>query len=127
MNPTTTSNLTGSGILTINSGSSSIKFSLYHVGKELERGLSGVIDRIGLSGTTLSFNQGPDELCKPLNLTASDHKTAATFLIQWLKEQEGFSSIIAIGHRVVHGMQHTAPELVTQELLDELRRISPYG
>jgi len=27
---------------------------------------------------------------------------------------------------VVHGMQHTAPELVTQELLDELHRIRPY-
>jgi len=26
----------------------------------------------------------------------------------------------------VHGMQHTAPELVTQELLDELHRIRPY-
>src|SRR5207244_912320 len=29
-------------------------------------------------------------------------------------------------HRVVHGMQHTAPEIVTRELLDELHRISPY-
>ena len=32
----------------------------------------------------------------------------------------------AVGHRVVHGMQHTEPELVTPELLDELHRISPY-
>ena len=34
-------------------------------------------------------------------------------------------SIDAVGHRVVHGMQHTAPERVTPELLDDLRNISP--
>ena len=43
-------------VLTINGGSSSIKFALYQVGEPLERRLSGMIDRIGLSGTTLTFN-----------------------------------------------------------------------
>ena len=38
----------------------------------------------------------------------------------------GFESVRAVGHRVVHGMKHTAPERVTPELLDELRRISPF-
>jgi len=38
--------------------------------------------------------------------------------------QNGFESVRAVGHRVVHGMKHTAPELVTPELLDELHRIS---
>ena len=45
--------------------------------------------------------------------------------MDWLQEQNHFESIRAVGHRVVHGMQHTAPELVTQELLDDLHRISP--
>jgi acetate kinase len=54
-----------------------------------------------------------------------DHKSAANFLIDWLEEKSGFASIRAVGHRVVQGMQHTKPELVTQELLDELHRISP--
>jgi acetate kinase len=30
-----------------------------------------------------------------------------------------------VGHRVVHGMQYTEPQIVTQKLLDELHRISP--
>ena len=34
--------------------------------------------------------------------------------------------INGIGHRVVHGMHHTSPEIVTPELLDELHRITPY-
>jgi acetate kinase len=59
-------------------------------------------------------------------IPASDRKSAVDFLLEWLEEQDGFASVEAVGHRVVHGMQHTAPEAVTHELLDELHRISPY-
>src|SRR5674476_693757 len=113
-------------ILTINGGSSSIKFALYRVEEPLQRRLYGKVDRIGLSGTNLTFH-GPDG--KPqasLSLTVPDHKSAANFLIDWLEKQNGFESVLAVGHRVVHGMKHTAPELVTRELLDELHLIRPY-
>ena len=43
-------------ILTINGGSSSIKFALYQAGEPLKRGLYGTVDRIGLSGTNLTFH-----------------------------------------------------------------------
>ena len=106
-------------VLTINGGSSSIKFVLYQTGEPLERGLHGKVDRIGLSGTNLTFH---DPTGKPQNsrsIAASDHKSAAKFLIDWLEEQHGFASVRAVGHRVVHGMTHTEPERVTPELLDE--------
>jgi acetate kinase len=112
-------------ILTINGGSSSIKFALYQVGNPLEQGLHGNVDRIGLSGTNLAFNDPSRKQHESRNLDATDHKSAANFLIDWLEEQKSFESVRAVGHRVVHGMKHTAPELVTQELLDELHRISP--
>jgi acetate kinase len=44
------------GILSINGGSSSIKFALYQTEAELERLLYGKIDRMGLDGAYLSFN-----------------------------------------------------------------------
>ena len=47
--------LANAHLLTINGGSSSIKFALYQVGKPLKRGLYGKVDRIGLSGTNLTF------------------------------------------------------------------------
>ena len=112
-------------ILTINGGSSSIKFALYRGGEGMKGGLYGKIDRIGLSGTNLTFNGPAKNQQDSRKLAVSDHKSAATFLIDWLEEKNHFESIRAVGHRVVHGMQHTAPELVTQELLDELHRISP--
>ena len=115
-----------SSILTINGGSSSIKFAEYQRGDPLNRSLHGTVDRIGMSGTNLTFQLPSTNQHDSRNLDASDHKSAATFLSNWLEEQDSFVSVEAVGHRVVHGMQHTAPELVTQELLEELHRISPY-
>ena len=118
-------NAAGSRILTINGGSSSIRFALYAATEPLQRGLFGTIDRIGLSGTNLTFSGLAGTPPDHPSLVLPDHKSAANFLIDWLEKQSGFASIRAVGHRVVQGMQHTTPELVTQELLDELHRISP--
>ena len=112
-------------ILTINGGSSSIKFALYQAGEPLKRGLYGTVDRIGLTGTNLTFHDADGKPAASRQLAAPDHKSAANFLMDWLEEQNSFGSVRAVGHRVVHGMQHTAPEVVTQELLEELHRISP--
>lgn len=114
-------------ILTINGGSSSIKFALFNSAKGLERRLSGMIDRVGLSGTTLTFHETATHPPGSISLAASTHKSAAYFLMDWLAEQDGFTSVAGVGHRVVHGMKHTQPELVTPELLTELHRIRPYA
>ena len=113
-------------ILAINGGSSSIKFVLYQTGNPPERRLYGKIDRIGLSGTNLTFNDPTKSQQDTRSITASDHKSAANSLIDWLEKQDDSPSVRGVGHRVVHGMQHTAPELATRGLLDELHRLRPY-
>jgi acetate kinase len=113
-------------ILTINGGSSSIKFALYQIGGTLKRSLHGKLDRIGLPGTNLTSSDPARNQQETRSIEASDHRSAAEFLIDWLEEGTGFGSVTAVGHRVVHGMNHTEPALVTQELLDELHRIRPY-
>jgi acetate kinase len=113
-------------ILTINGGSSSIKFALYQVGDPLQRTFYGKVDRIGLSGTSLTFSDSTGKQRERHSIAASDHRSAANVLIDWLAKQAGFASVGALGHRVVHGMKHIQPEIVTQELLDELQRIRPY-
>ena len=82
-------------ILTINGGSSSIKFALYQVGEELKRGLHGKVDRIGLSGTNLTFHDPASHQQDSRGLAAADHKSAANFLIDWLEEQNHFASVRA--------------------------------
>jgi acetate kinase len=113
-------------VLAINGGSSSIKFALYQMGEPLERRLYGKVDRIGLSGTNLTFHDSGEMPQARRSLAAADHISAASFLIDWLEAQEAFASVQAVGHRVVHGMTHSEPEQVTPQLIDELRRITPY-
>ncbi len=115
-----------SRILAINGGSSSIKFALYRAGDALQRGLHGNIDRIGSSETDLTFNDPTGNSPGRGSLAVPDHKSVAGFLIDWLEEHADFESILAVGHRVVHGMQHSAPEPVTPQLLDELQSIRRY-
>ena len=113
-------------VLTINGGSSSIKFALYRAGEPLQRSLHGRIERIGMPGTNLIFDDPVTQQQDSRSLDASDDRSAAAFLIDWLDAQIGLASVKAVGHRVVHGMNYTEPERVTQELVDELHRITPY-
>ena len=113
-------------LLTINGGSSSIRFALYEVGEPLRLLLHGKIDRIGLSGTNLSFEDATGLSQDSRIIDPARHPSAVAFLLDWLETQPVFASVQAVGHRVVHGMKHCAPERVTPELLDELRRITPY-
>jgi acetate kinase len=115
-----------SQILTVNGGSSSVKFALYAAVEPLKRGLYGTVDRIGLSGTNLTFHEANGKPKASRDLAAVDHKSAANSLLDWLETHPDFASVKAVGHRVVHGMKHTEPEIVTPELLAELHRISPY-
>jgi acetate kinase len=113
-------------LLTINGGSSSIKFALYDVDQRLRPDLSGKVDRIGLSGTRLIVNDAAGKAPSRQNIDTSDHSSAVRFLLDWLEAQGNFARVKAVGHRVVHGMTHFAPELVTPELLDELYALMPY-
>jgi acetate kinase len=112
-------------ILTVNGGSSTIKFGLYRNDNTLARSLHGAIERIGLKDATLTFVDGKGQP-KQIKAVATDHLSATNFLIDWLETQAEFPTVKAIGHRVVHGMQRTEPELITTELLQELHRIKSF-
>ena len=113
-------------VLTINGGSSSIRFAVYQVGETPRRRLAGKIDRIGLSDTNLTVADSAGTVRAPRRLSAGDHRAAAAVLLDWLEAQPVFASVGAAGHRVVHGMKHAEPERITPKLLAELRRITPY-
>jgi acetate kinase len=95
-------------ILTINGGSSSVKFALFETGASLHRILGGGIDRIGKPGATLlvkGLNPG-DNISRPL--TAPDLTTAVDALIDGIEEHNGRGAFAAVGHRVVHGGRNIA-------------------
>lgn len=113
-------------VLTINSGSSSIKFAVYKIEKTLTKLLSGKIERIGTKDATLSFSDTATLKKNSVDVAALGHAAAANFLIDWLEKQDDFVAVKAIGHRIVHGMQHTVPEQITPALLEEFKEICSY-
>jgi acetate kinase len=115
-------------VLTVNGGSSSIKFALYQRGDPPRRGLNGKIDRIGLPGTSLAFDDPGGNQRETQVIAAGNHAAALQFLYDWLAERIGFDAISAIGHRIVNGgARYYEPQPVTEALLHELRRISTYA
>jgi acetate kinase len=114
-------------ILTINGGSSSIKFALFEAGDSLQRILEGGIERIGLPEATLrvkSLNQA-DNFSQAV--TAPDHTVAVGVLMDWISERSGRDALAAVGHRVVDGgPKYYQPQRITAEMVEELRRLSPF-
>jgi acetate kinase len=113
-------------VLTINGGSSSIKFALYQPGHPLKKTFSGQLSRIGLPDTVFTLKMGETGEKQTLPIKAANYILAINYLIEWLEKQIDVADLTAIGHRVVHGMQHTEPSLITDKLLKELKEIIPY-
>ena len=114
-------------VLTINGGSSSIKFALFDAGRPLRWILQGGIERIGMPGACMHA-KGPepaDNFSRPV--TAPDHGAAVVTLMDWIEEHTGRDALAGVGHRVVHGgPNYGAPQRITSEMVEELRRLSPF-
>ena len=112
-------------ILTINGGSSSIKFALFNSGTSPKRILAGGIDRIGLPDATLHA-KGLDEADTfSRSVPAPNHKAAVAILMDWIEKRR--DSLAAVGHRVVHGgPKYSAPQRITPEMVADLRVLTPF-
>lgn len=116
-----------SRILTINAGSSSIKFALFEAQGEPRQILSGTIERIGLSGATFCVKHAKptDSFCRAV--TAIDHTAAVGLLMDWIEKDASCGVLTAVGHRVVHGgPNYFEPQLITPEMLTELQRLTAF-
>ena len=114
-------------ILTINGGSSSIKFAVFEVAGSLNRILGGSIDQIGLPNTTLRVKglSQADNFSRPVE--AQNHTVAVGTLMDWIEERCGKDGLTAVGHRVVHGgPKYSKPQRITEEMVEELRQLSPF-
>lgn len=112
--------------LALNGGSSTIRFAIDEIGSTARRQLAGKIERIGTPRARLLTLDASSRSLTIRCAAARDHHAAAAFLLRWLAAQPAFAAVQAIGHRVVHGLRHTAPEQLTPRLLAELRQLTAY-
>jgi acetate kinase len=113
-------------ILTINGGSSSIKFALFATDRSLHMKLKGQIDRIGMTDAIFSVQSADPSESINRPVVAKDHVAAVAALVDWIEANGKDDELIAMGHRVVHGgPRFHEPQRLTTELVDELRRLIP--
>ena len=117
-------------VVSLNSGSSSIKFALYTLDRDRKPTLSagGKIERIGLSprlairdaaGTVLIEREWPDE-------RAMTHAELLAWLFDWATSHLEGREVLAVGHRVVHGGVDFAQScLIDTIVLEELEKLCP--
>jgi acetate kinase len=113
-------------VLTINAGSSSIRFAFYGSGSDPAKLEYGKIERIGESGAAFEVSAGRGKTSSRVAVEAGSFRAAVDSLVRWLESQPRFAEVTAVGHRVVHGMTHSRPARVTPQLLEELRAAIPY-
>ncbi len=117
-------------ILTINAGSSSIKFALF-----LKNGaiaarpeISGQIDGIGARPHLTAKDAAGrrlDDADLPL-AAEGQHHAALEFLVGWLHRHEAGWQIVGVGHRVVHGAQvYSQPVLLNDVIIGALQSFIP--
>jgi len=114
--------------LTLNAGSSSIKFGLFEIAEAPVVLASGLIDRIG--GTpklkARATNGAPIAERELAAAEGANHSAALKTVLALLEAQFDGAGVAAVGHRVVHGgPAHAAPVAVTPAVLAELEALSP--
>jgi acetate kinase len=116
-----------SRILTINGGSSSIKFALFETAGSLRRQVKGKVERIGMSASMLITKGARQEDHVTRAVAIPDHETAAALIMDWLDASLGGDALAAIGHRVVHGgPDYSEPQRITPAMVATLQRISAF-
>jgi acetate kinase len=109
-------------VMCVNSGSSSLKFHLYEMGSSETIVARGAVEGIGQGAGKLWFVDGGGVPFAECELDDAQYEDAIEQALVALSTKD-LASIEAIGHRVVHGgPNHLAPELLTSELIDDLRK-----
>jgi acetate kinase len=114
-------------ILIINSGSSSIKYQLMIMPTN-EVICSGMIDRIGLETSNITFKTSTNSLQEIIAIPT--HKVGLQKVAEMLLDSEkgvikSTSEIVAVGHRVVHGGSYFSDTtIITNEVKEKIKELS---
>jgi acetate kinase len=114
-------------ILSLNGGSSSLKFAVYRLsGAVEERVCSGAVEAIGEDNGKAWLRAG-DKVLQEENGAFPDNTAAIKIMFAALKKQ-GVAELAAAGHRIVHGgPTFTAPQLINEKLKVALKKLIPFA
>jgi len=107
-------------ILSLNGGSSSLKFKLYD-SLSLDAKVSGEVKRIGVEGSEMEIREQGQVIYKSVDTSYTTIVDATKAVISWIKNNQHRFSVIAIGHRLVQGgPDHREPARITDAMVKSL-------
>ena len=115
-------------ILTVNAGSSSLKFSLFEMPEQTVLA-SGLFEKIGLEDSlyTIKYNGSKKEV----KFNMPDHKVAVSRLMEELVSLgiiDSLDEIEGVGHRILHGAQEfSEPTILTKDIIKEISKYNELG
>ena len=112
-------------ILTVNAGSSSLKFTLFEMPEE-KAIASGLFEKIGLNGSSYTIKYNGEKITKEYDL--KDHSVAVKKLMDELIALgiiNSLDEIEGVGHRILHGAQEFSEPTVLN--MDVVQAISKYN
>jgi acetate kinase len=113
-------------LLTINTGSSSLKAALYQMAAAEQLLLAASAERIGLPDGRLHIAGADGATLLDERRHLADHAAALELLLSWLRRERPGQEPQAVGHRVVHGGAHySKPHRVTPSLIAALVSLVP--
>lgn len=115
-------------ILTLNAGSSSIKFALFEEDGSLSEALRGQIEGLGTASPHLEAQLRGSPLAdeKLDAASATDHEAALNVVLDVLQRAVGRTTVDAVGHRIVHGgLAFTQPTVIDDDVLRRLETLNP--
>lgn len=113
-------------ILTINSGSSSLKLAIFQGGADVRQVWSGSVESIGASRSDMRAFDADGTLITSQQPQVATQREALELLLASLGERASDSAIDAIGHRLVHGGRtFSQPQVLDDEALAALRQLIP--
>ncbi|MHB1942758.1 MAG: acetate/propionate family kinase [Acidiferrobacteraceae bacterium] len=113
-------------ILTLNSGSSSLKAALYRMDAGEERLLSAGVERIGVAGSRMRMEDAGGDTLLDQEAALTDHDAALRALFDGLRHHGFDRDLTAIGFRIVYGgSRFSTPQRVTPDLVTALREMTP--
>jgi acetate kinase len=113
----------------LNSGSSSIKFSVFVIdGDDLRPVIRGQIESIFTAPHFVAKGEGTRIVAEKFwdPGVSLDHRQATEFLLEFLRKELKGMRLIGIGHRVAHGgRKYTQPVRLDSHVVDELEKLIP--
>lgn len=122
-------------VLTINCGSSSLKFAVYSTAGSDAAGAgdaraalryAGEVERIGSGDALLHVTESGGQSLARQNMALTDHTAALHAVLDWLEGRPDALTPDAVGHRIVHGgSAYDRPQPITPRVIETLRQLAP--